>query len=186
MTDIKPIQQLDIERLIKEKGGIMLDLGCGRNKQKGGFIGMDRRPTPETDIVHDLEVFPWPLPNECCITVVASHIIEHIKPWLTVDFMNEIWRITKIGGRLAISAPFGVSTGYLQDPTHCNQIVAQTFKYFEYGHWAFNIYAPRPWKILPGFPVWMANGNIECLLEKIADSRTHEQFLAGEVIDNGQ
>ena len=69
---------MTVAEIIAEKGGIRLDIGCGENKQEG-FVGMDARALPGVDIIHDLEVFPWPLPDDCCLTIVGSHIIEHIK-----------------------------------------------------------------------------------------------------------
>jgi len=71
-------QKFIIQELI-DKQGITLDLGCGGNKQPG-TIGMDIRPLEGIDIVHDIEKFPYPLPDGCCTLVYASHVIEHINP----------------------------------------------------------------------------------------------------------
>lgn len=62
--------------------GIKLDIGCGGSKQKG-FVGMDIRPLPGVDIVHDLEKFPWPIPTEAASFAMSSHVIEHINPGRT-------------------------------------------------------------------------------------------------------
>ena len=152
-------------KLAKHKG-IRLDIGCGANKQKG-FIGMDKRKLPGVDLVHDLEKFPYPLPNTVCQIIVASHIVEHIKPWLMIDFMNELWRISKVGGQLAIAMPYGVSHGFVQDPTHCNACNETTFQYFCPAYPLYQIYQPKPWAMVKGFPTWQANGNMEVLMEKI-------------------
>jgi len=97
---------------------IKLDVGCGNNKQPG-FIGMDKRKLKGVDIVHDLESFPYPIPDNSCRIITASHLVEHIKPWLMIDFMNELWRIMEPGGQLAFAYPYGVNSGFQQDPTHC-------------------------------------------------------------------
>lgn len=68
-----------IQKLIKEKSGIKLDIGCGQNKNVG-FVGMDYEAFPNVDIVHDVELFPWPLPDECAIVAVSSHLVEHLNP----------------------------------------------------------------------------------------------------------
>ena len=109
----------DLKEVVEKNSGILLDIGCGENKNKG-FVGMDKRPLEGVDIVHDLEVFPYPLEDESCNTIVGSHIVEHIKPWLMIDFMNELWRLLKPDGQLAFSLPYGWSFGFIQDPTHCN------------------------------------------------------------------
>lgn len=67
------------ELLEKNNLGIKIDLGCGAQKQPG-FVGIDNRPLPGVDIVHDLELFPWPLPDECASVVMSSHLLEHLDP----------------------------------------------------------------------------------------------------------
>lgn len=149
-------------------GGIMLDLGCGERKQEN-FIGMDRRDLPNVDIVHDVEDFPWPLEDECCLTVVASHLYEHIKPWLSLGFMDEIWRIMKPRGQVAISCPYGINQYFLQDPTHCNPVNEATWQYFDPTYPLWTIYKTKPWEIEKGFPQYQANGMIEVLMRKVIE-----------------
>lgn len=156
----------DLKKLLKAKQGICLDLGCGEAKQKN-FIGLDKRKLPGVDIVWDLEIYPYPLPDECCLTITGSHIIEHIKPWLTIDFFNELWRIMKVGGRLALSTPYAGSYGFWQDPSHTKGFNEASFQYFDPVYPLYQIYKPKPWQILKGFPVWQCNGNLEIVMEKI-------------------
>lgn len=73
------MKQIEINTLLKKASGVKLDLGCGASKQQG-FIGIDARALPGVDIVHDLEKFPWPLPDECAIFAMSSHVLEHINP----------------------------------------------------------------------------------------------------------
>jgi len=153
--------------------GICLSIGCGRKKENPNFVGMDKRKLPGVDIIHDLEVFPYPLPDECCITIVGTHIIEHIKPWLIIDFMDELWRIMKLKGRLALSTPYAGSSIYWQDPTHCTGFNETSFTYFDPRFPAYKDgYRPKPWKILKGFPVWQANGMLEIVMEKVKDGNS--------------
>ena len=51
---------MTITELLQQEQGIQLDIGCGANKQPG-FVGIDIRPLDGVDIIHDLEVQPWPL-----------------------------------------------------------------------------------------------------------------------------
>ena len=159
---------MEIEKILKEKGGIRLDIGCGENKQEG-FVGMDKRALEGVDIVHDLEVFPYPLPDESCLCIVGSHIVEHIKPWLMIEFMDELWRIMKPLGQLALATPFGGSPGFWQDPTHCNGCNQATWQYFDSDYPLYEIYKPRPWRIEKGFPVWQTTGNMEVIMRKVDD-----------------
>lgn len=68
-----------VQKLIEERQGINLDIGCGANKNPG-FCGMDILDLPEVDIVWDFNRTPWPLPDECVLKAVASHVLEHILP----------------------------------------------------------------------------------------------------------
>ena len=71
---------MNIADLLIERGGIQLDIGCGGNKQGADWVGMDLRPLPGVDIVHDVTMFPWPLPDGCAVRAICSHLVEHIPP----------------------------------------------------------------------------------------------------------
>ena len=72
---------MNIESLLNERGGIQLDIGCGATKQGREWVGMDMRDIPGVvDIVHNVLVYPWPLPDESVIRAVCSHLVEHIPP----------------------------------------------------------------------------------------------------------
>jgi len=151
---------------IDKHKGIQLDIGCGETERKN-FVRLDKRKLPGVDIVHDLEVIPYPLPDDCCLTIVGLHIIEHLKPWLITDIFNELWRIMKIGGRLALNTPYAGSFGWHQDYSHCTSFNEASFTYFDPGYPLYTIYRPRPWTILKGYPSWQVNGNLEVVMEKI-------------------
>lgn len=159
-----------IGKLIKEKRGIKLDIGSGENKQPG-FVGIDYRKLPGVDIVHNVEKFPWPLPDESVILAVASHLVEHINPHggVFMNFMDEVWRVMKPDGEFAIITPYAGSTGYFQDPTHCNPCNENTWTYFDpldtrFGGGLYRIYKPKPWKIKMN--TWHSSGNMEVVLIK--------------------
>jgi len=71
------------------------------------------------DIVHDLEDMPWPLADEACLSVIGPHVIEHIKPGLTITFFDELWRVLEPGGDAAFVTPFAGPLGFWQDPPQC-------------------------------------------------------------------
>ena len=155
-----------VKTVVEKNKGIRLDIGCGGNKNEG-FVGMDKRPLKGVDIVHDLEQFPYPIEDNSCLMITGSHIVEHIKPWLMIDFMNELWRIMKPGGQLAFAHPYGWSFGYIQDPTHCNPCNEATWQYFDPKYPLYQIYQPKSWHLEEGFPVWQNTGNMEVIFRKV-------------------
>src|SRR2546421_152960 len=60
--------------------GIHVDLGGGQYPQGKDWLNIDNRDLKEVDVVHDLQIFPWPLPDECASIVLCSHLVEHIVP----------------------------------------------------------------------------------------------------------
>lgn len=167
---------------LEEMKSIRLDVGCGENKQEG-FVGMDARLLKGVDIVHNVEEFPWPLPDNCCSLIVCSHLVEHIKPEFSIAFMDECWRVLKAKGDLAVSTPYPGSRGYWQDPTHCNGWNEATWQYFDPTYPLWTIYKPKPWKIREGFPVWQVQGNMEIVLSKRSEEDTEAaQDLSGPAL----
>ena len=148
--------------MIKPK--LNLDVGAGKAIHPG-FVGMDIRPLPGIDIVHDVEVFPWPLDDDAVSVIVMSHLVEHIKPWNQIPLMDECWRILEPDGLLLISTPYGGSFRYNQDPTHCSPWNEATVEYYLQGCPLYEIYEPKPWKLEKR--VWFAYGDLEIALRKM-------------------
>lgn len=157
-----------VEKILSKESGIRLDLGCGHRKNKG-FVGIDIRELPGVDVIHDLQKFPYPLPDECCVVITGSHIVEHINPANGIFFrmMDELWRIAQPDCQLAFSHPYGVNELFVQDPTHCNPCNQATWQYFDPRFPLYDVYKPKPWFIETGFPVWNSEGNMEVLFHKI-------------------
>ncbi len=159
-----------IEGVLSQNSGIRLDIGCGESKRPG-WVGLDMRELPGVDIVHDVEVFPWPLPDECVLTAIASHLVEHLNPhkFGFINFMDEVWRIMKPGGKFAIATPHALSRGFAQDPTHCNPCNEATWAYFDPTDRSklYTIYRPKPWKIENLY--WSPVANVEVVLRKLEE-----------------
>lgn len=148
------------------KAKLCLDIGCGQNIQPG-FVGMDKRKLPGVEIVHDIEVFPWPFKAGEASVIKMSHVVEHIKPWFQLDLINECWRVLAMGGTLAVSTPYGGSYRYFQDPTHCSPWVEATVAYFDPREPLWTIYEPKPWQIQDCY--WKIYGDLEFTMIKIEE-----------------
>ena len=123
-----------------------LDIGCGAAKRTDA-IGMDKRKLDGVDVVHDIEVLPWPFDNEQFDHLVAWHVFEHLKPWLMIEIMDECWRVLLVGGTLRIGMPSPESYGFYQDPGHVRVWCEATPRYFDPDYPQYQHYTPKPWKI---------------------------------------
>ena len=164
-----------VKRLLKSKSGIRLCIGGGHTPQPG-FVNLDIRKLPEVDIVQDVEDIPWKLPKECVVMAVCSHLVEHINPhkFGFINFMNEMWRVMKVGGELAIACPHGSSQGFLQDPTHCNALNENTWAYFDpgengQGNGLYSIYTPKPWHVK--YLSYDPSANMEVVMVKLEERK---------------
>jgi SAM-dependent methyltransferase len=81
----------------------ILDVGCGPRSKIEGSIGLDVRPAPHVDVVHNLNTYPYPFPDDAFDRIEASHIIEHVESPL--NFMNELHRIGTEGSIIRIITP---------------------------------------------------------------------------------
>jgi len=153
-----------VKNPLLDRKGLLLDLSPIPNKQKG-FLGMARKVHPNVDVIHDPESFPFPFEDDSCHIVIAHYLVQKIKPWLMVDFMNEVWRIVKPGGQFAISMPYANSASFYGDPTNCNQCNESTFYFFDpQFKEVYAYHEPKPWQIESGSPQWTVGGNLEILM----------------------
>lgn len=104
-----------------------LDIACGQNKRPG-FMGVDMMSGPGVDVVHDLEVYPWPFKDNSIDEFNVSHYAEHTHDLM--KFMDEIWRIGQHNARVTIVGPYYTSIRAWQDPTHVRVLSEATWMYF--------------------------------------------------------
>ncbi len=100
---------------IEPKEHLKIDLGCGKYKANG-FIGIDSQKFDCVDIIHDLEIFPWPFSDGSVDYIRAYHVFEHLSDVITT--MNECYRILSDGGILELEVPTTDGQGAWSDPGH--------------------------------------------------------------------
>ena len=92
-----------------------LDIGCGNNKIPGStYVDFDPKANP--DILHDLNKFPYPIPDNTFDEVYAKHIIEHLND--PIGFMRELTRVLKPGGTVFVETPHFSSRVAYSEPQH--------------------------------------------------------------------
>lgn len=172
------------EEVVKSSRGIILDIGCGDAESKyPNAVGMDKQDLPGVDVVHDWNVFPWPFEDGSVLTIIASHVVEHVNPadGGFIRWMDEAWRVLRPNGQIAIVTPYGSSSYYLQDPTHCNPCSERTVWYFDPGHPSayYVFYRPRPWWIEQN--TFSVEGMIEWVLRKREDDPVYQTMTTRDI-----
>lgn len=104
-----------------------LDVGCG-NAKAHGAIGIDSNPNTQADIVHDLNMYPWPLETSAFDTVIINHVVEHVSDM--IRFMEEVNRVSKPKASVSIITPHFSNRFSYTDPTHLRHLSMRSFDYF--------------------------------------------------------
>ncbi len=105
----------------------VLDLGCGLRKRSGA-IGIDINPRSQADVIHDLNLFPYPFPENHFDEIFCGNIIEHLDDFLKV--MEELHRIAKSSALVTVVVPFYSHQQAHTDPTHRHFFGVHSFDYF--------------------------------------------------------
>lgn len=91
----------------------LLNLGCGTNKLDG-HINVDAYGEP--DVWWDLNLTPYPWPDNSVDGIEMWHVLEHLENWW--ESFTEMARILKPGGYLHIRVPDESSTSALTYRDH--------------------------------------------------------------------
>lgn len=111
-----------------------LDFGCGPNK-RDGFEGVDSIAFKGVDHVVDLTVTPWKWENDSIDEAHASHFVEHLTSPQRCAFVNELYRILKVGGTCQVIVPHWASCRAYGDPTHQWPPVSEFWFYYLSKEW---------------------------------------------------
>jgi SAM-dependent methyltransferase len=95
--------------------GAVLDIGCGSAKFPGA-VGLDISADTDADIVHDLDVFPYPVADASFDQILMQDVIEHVAQPIRV--FEELHRIARPGARIQLRTPHFSSVLAYGDPTH--------------------------------------------------------------------
>src|SRR5277367_2660432 len=92
---------------------LRLDLGCG-SKVAAGFAGVDVASIEGVNRI-DLLTLPWPWDDGIVDEVRCSHFFEHVPGKLRGVWMDELWRVMKVGAIATFIVPAWNSPGAVQD-----------------------------------------------------------------------
>jgi SAM-dependent methyltransferase len=114
-----------------------INLGCGTHPEDG-WVNLDVVALPGVDVVHDLNVVPWPFEDGSAVMVKGEDVFEHVDDPL--GFMSQCWRILAPGGHLLLRTSYWKSESAYTDPTHKRFCTALTFDYWCVGTEYFERY----------------------------------------------
>jgi len=108
-------------------GGLKLNLGAGFRSMEG-WVNVDRVKLVGVDVVHDLDVGPWPWADESADEIEAKDVFEHLND--AILFVTECWRILRVGGELTVTTTHYDHPNAFTDPTHKRFPTRWTFDYW--------------------------------------------------------
>lgn len=99
------------------------------------LVTLDHNADHGPDVVHDLEVLPYPFDADTFDEVHAYEVLEHMGrqgDWRTFFAQfSELWRILKPGGMLAATCPSWKSMWAWGDPSHTRVLTSGTLVFLD-------------------------------------------------------
>lgn len=103
-----------------------LNLGCGRDNWKDGYINCDIIEPYDQYI--DLTSYPWPFETDSADAIHMNHVLEHMPDaWKT---MSEICRVLKKGGQFTGQVPYAYSNCAFIHPQHYHYYLDKSFEIY--------------------------------------------------------
>lgn len=119
--------------MLEVRPSVVLELGCGVRPTPGAIHHDRIIHSPHVDVAHDLDVLPWPWPDESFDEIIAFDVLEHLKLEVA-QWLDEAWRILHPGGMLRLRLPAFDNPVSFRDPTHQRLFHEETFYYWQPGH----------------------------------------------------
>ncbi len=164
---------------------VKLDLGCGKNKQPG-FIGVDSRKFDGVDQVAELTE-KWPWADDSVDEIHSSHFVEHLTGEQRVHFVNELYRVLKLGCSARIVTPHWAAARAYGDFTHQWPPVSEFWFWYLDKNWrAVNAphtdfeWNPKGYKC--DFEFVTANGMHQAILPRADEYRNYAMLFYKEAI----
>jgi len=125
-------------------------IGCGNRREKvlhrpgreewTELVTLDIDPAAKPDVVHDLDVLPYPFADNTFDEIHASEVLEHCGRQGDWRFFfgqfAEFWRILKPGGVLCASCPSVTSRWAWGDPGHTRVIQPESLTFLSQAQYA--------------------------------------------------
>ena len=120
-------------------------IGAGNRREKvchqpgreafADLTTLDIDPLARPDVLHDLDVLPYPFADNAFDEIHASEVLEHTGRQGDWRFFfaqfAEFWRILKPDGVLCVSVPSAASPWIWADPGHTRAILPETLLFLD-------------------------------------------------------
>jgi hypothetical protein len=95
-----------------------------------GYVNVDKYGEP--DLRHDLEVLPWPWPDDSVSEVLLKHVLEHLGqvPSVYLAIMQELYRVCQDGAKIRVMVPHHRHDHFYNDPTHVRAVTVDGMTLF--------------------------------------------------------
>lgn len=129
-----------------------LNLGCG-NVIMDGYINLDNNPNVKPDVVHDLNIYPYPFEDMEFDEIYLDHVAEHLDN--IIMLIQELYRIGKCGCKITIKCPHFSCNWF--HPGHKSAVSSKLFTFFDpqnierYGKTDFNVLNIKLYWIRSGY-----------------------------------
>lgn len=110
------LDKRDIIKNLNKTQSVILDIGCGPNKKKPEYIGIDMLDIEGVDIVGDIYEVLSKFPDNSVDAIYSFHFFEHVENVPKLLFEAE--RIMKSQGVLNITVPHFSNPYFYSDYTH--------------------------------------------------------------------
>lgn len=109
-----------------------INAGSGHNKLDG-YINIDNQTAYNPDIVHDLNITPWPFEDNSVEEIILCHTLEHLgeKTETYLKIWQEMYRILQPDGIVNITVPHWLCENFFHDPTHCRVVTPTGINMFD-------------------------------------------------------
>jgi len=128
---------------------LRLNLGCGSDIRPG-YCNVDVSAHAGVDVVHDLNVYPWPWSVNSVDEILAIDVAEHLTDF--IGFCNEAHNVLRDGCDMTLQVPHSSSRNYWIDITHKRAFDERSFDYFddrtELGRLYGRHYTSKRWRLI--------------------------------------
>lgn len=160
-------------KLTEARASRVLDVGCGAAK-RAAAIGIDIRPLPGVDVVHDLNSYPWPFSDNEFDRVLFTGSLECLDSVLQA--MEEAHRVARPGGRVEIHTTHFASSNSYWDPLQKWHFSFYTFDYF-LEDFTYPVYTSRKYRMIRKKFIFRRKWGMGQILSKLSPRR-YEKYYA--------